>query len=482
MSRVSYFVFPISYIVSDISSLRVSPISCLSRGSCLMSRIVPRALYLAYRISRLLALSPIQCLVSRVSYPVFRSYLMYLLSNISYFFFFFVSHISRLGSSVSYLLSNVPYLVCRVPYLLYISYFVSYVSWFLAFISRLLFNVLCLTSPIECFVPHISYPVFRISYFIYLISPISSFVARSFPVSPTSCSRLLSYLVSLMRVSSIARPILSYLVIYLRCYCPLSRVWCPVAWPVSRVPRPVFCVPCPMSGVAYIRWGVWLGRHASCLVSRGAQEHRKMRADIASNPPMSSYLVMSYKLSSCFVSCVPCLVSRISRVLCLRLLSRVSCVVSHVSCLVSPVSRLASCVPCLVSVSRLVPRVSCLVSCLVPCIWCLVSHVSCLLSCGSCLASRVSCHVMSCHVTSCHVTSCHVMSCHVTPRHVIPWTRGDSNLQTVENRQGRRKTVAVRVRFPPMSVFIRSQNFPDIFGRRLQGIQVLLRKAGLFPR
>ena len=267
MSRVSYFVFPISYIVSDISSLRVSPISCLSRGSCLMSRIVPRALYLAYRISRLLALSPIQCLVSRVSYPVFRSYLMYLLSNISYFFFFFVSHISRLGSSVSYLLSNVPYLVCRVPYLLYISYFVSYVSWFLAFISRLLFNVLCLTSPIECFVPHISYPVFRISYFIYLISPISSFVARSFPVSPTSCSRLLSYLVSLMRVSSIAR------------YCPLSHVW-------GRVSR----VSCPGSRVAYISY---LVSRVSCLVSRisgGSKSTGKCEQTLLRIPPISYHV------------------------------------------------------------------------------------------------------------------------------------------------------------------------------------------------
>ena len=83
------------------------------------------------------------------------------------------------------------------------------------------------------------------------------------------------------------------------------------------------------------------------------------------------------------------------------------------------------------------------------------------------VASRrvASCHVVSCHVMSCHVMSCRVMSCHVAPRHVIPWTRGDSNLQTVENRQGRRKTVVVRVRFPPTSVFVRSQNFPEILGQ-----------------
>ena len=78
------------------------------------------------------------------------------------------------------------------------------------------------------------------------------------------------------------------------------------------------------------------------------------------------------------------------------------------------------------------------------------------------VASR---RVASCRVMSCHVMSCHVTSCHVTPRHVIPWTRGDSNLQTVENRQDRGKTVAVRVRFTPTSVFVRSQNFPEILGQ-----------------
>ena len=138
----------------------------------------------------------------------------------------------------------------------------------------------------------------------------------------------------------------------------------------------------------------------------------------------------------------------------LCLVSCVSCLASPVSCPVSPFS----CVPCRAS------RVLYLV-CLVELGHVTSRNVRSTAQCrvvSSCVVLRrgASCRVVSCHVMSCHVTSCYVMSRHATSCH--PWTRGDSNLQTVENRQGRGKTVAVRVRFPPTSVFRPFPKFPKI--------------------
>ena len=89
------------------------------------------------------------------------------------------------------------------------------------------------------------------------------------------------------------------------------------------------------------------------------------------------------------------------------------------------------------------------------------------MSCDVMSCHVMSCHVMSCHVMSRHLTSRHVMSCHVMSCHVVPWARGGSNLQTVENHQGRRKTVAARHcegSIPPYVRFRPFLKFPGNFG------------------
>ena len=179
------------------------------------------------------------------------------------------------------------------------------------------------------------------------------------------------------------------------------------------------------------------------------------------------------------------------------LVSRVPCVVSRIFSLVSRVSSLSRMVSHVssypVSVSQPVPPVSCLVSCLAR-----ASRVLRLLSraVSPFLASRVLClvfyvsYVLSSYATSrqaqfrvelcCvaprrgashRVTSCCVawyrnVSHHIMSRHGLPWAREGSNLQTVENRQGRGKTVAVRVRFLPTFVFVCFQKFSINFGRK----------------
>ena len=286
-----------------------------------------------------------------------------------------------------------------------IPYFVSPISC----ISYLVIRSSSLLSRISCLFPRISYFAFA--------SPILSRISNA-------CLK-----------HSPSYPIL--LVIYLRCYSFLSHVWCPVAWPVSQIPRPASCVLRPLSHVLASRIPCVVSRVSrrvylvscvsrllsrvsclpshgvSCLVSRiswgpGAPENASRHQILLRIPPISSYPVMSYKLSSCFVSCVPCLVSRISRVLCLRLVSRVSCGVCRVSCLMSPVSCLASRVLCPVSRVCLAARASCLLSrivsralYLVPCVSCLMSPVPCLLPNVSYLVSRVSCLVgrVSCLVS-----------------------------------------------------------------------------------